>query len=87
MNADEEKLLEVPDVGPIVAENLLTFFNQQHNIEVVEQLLAVGIHWPKIEKKSIGEQPLAGKTFVVTGTLETMGRNDAKAALQELLWL
>ena len=84
MNADEEKLLEIPDVGPIVAENLLTFFNQEHNIEVVEQLLAVGIHWPKMEKKSISEQPLAGKTFVVTGTLETMGRNDAKAALQEL---
>lgn len=84
MNADEEKLLEVPDVGPIVAENLTTFFKQTHNIEVVNQLLEVGIKWPKIEKKSADEQPLAGKSFVVTGTLETMGRNDAKAALQEL---
>ena len=84
MHADEEKLLSVPDVGPIVAENLLTFFKQTHNIEVVEQLLAVGINWPKIKKKSVDEQPLEGKTFVVTGTLETMGRNDAKVALQEL---
>ena len=84
INAEEQKLLEVPDVGPIVAENLLAFFKQKHNIEVVEQLRAVGISWPKIEKKSMNEQPLVGKTFVVTGTLETMGRNDAKSALQEL---
>ena len=84
MNADEEKLLAVADVGPIVAENLMTFFKQTHNIEVVEQLISVGINWPKIKKKSVNEQPLAGKTFVVTGRLETMGRNDAKAALQEL---
>ena len=84
MSADEEKLLAVPDVGPIVAENLMTFFNQAHNIEVVEQLVSVGINWPKIEKKTSSELPLAGKTFVVTGTLETMGRNEAKAALQNL---
>ena len=84
INASEEKLLEVPDVGPIVAENLLTFFKQKHNLDVVEQLLAVGINWPNIKKKSMDEQPLVGKTFVVTGTLETMGRNDAKSALQEL---
>ena len=84
MKADENKLLDVPDVGPIVAENLLTFFKQAHNIDVVEQLISVGINWPRIEKKSQEEQPLAGKTFVVTGTLETMGRGDAKTALQNL---
>ena len=84
MNANEESLLQVPDVGPIVAENLLTFFKQEHNIEVIESLLSVGISWPKIKKKSQDEQPLSGKSFVVTGTLETMGRNDAKTALQEL---
>ena len=84
ISADEEKLLDVPDVGPIVAENLITFFKQEHNLEVIEQLKSVGIHWPTIKKKSADEQPLAGKTFVVTGTLETMGRNDAKAALIEL---
>ena len=59
-------------------------FKQAHNIEVVEQLISVGIYWPEIKKKNQSELPLAGKTFVVTGTLETMGRNDAKAALQEL---
>ena len=84
MSADEEKLLAVTDVGPIVAENIITFFKQTHNLEVVEQLISVGISWPKIKKKSVDEQPLAGKTFVVTGTLETMGRNDAKAALLDL---
>ena len=84
MNADMDKLLDVPDVGPIVAENLITFFKQQYNVEVVEELISVGINWPKIKKKSKDEQPLAGQTFVVTGTLETMGRNDAKVALQEL---
>lgn len=84
MKADEEMLLAVPDVGPIVAENVMTFFKQAHNLEVVEQLISVGINWPKIKKKSADQQPLAGKTFVVTGTLETMGRNDAKVALQEL---
>ena len=84
MSATEEKLLDVSDVGPIVAENLLTFFNQKHNIDIVEQLLAVGINWPKIKIKSVDEQPLVGKIFVVTGTLDTMGRNDAKSALQEL---
>jgi len=84
MGADEERLLAVADVGPIVAENLMTFFKQEHNREVVEQLISEGINWPKIKKKSAGDLPLAGKTFVVTGTLETMGRNDAKAALQEL---
>ena len=84
MKANIDDLLQVPDVGPIVAENLMTFFKQEHNVEVVEQLIAVEINWPKIIKKSKDEQPLAGKTFVVTGVLETMGRNDAKAALQEL---
>jgi len=84
MKADEEKLLAVADVGPIVAENLIAFFKQEHNKEVVEQLRSVGINWPKIKKKSATDQPLAGKTFVVTGTLETMGRNDAKTALLNL---
>lgn len=84
MQADEASLLAVPDVGPVVAKNIMTFFNQAHNIEVVEQLLAVGINWPKIEQKNQGKQPLTGQTFVVTGTLDTMGRNDAKVALQNL---
>lgn len=84
MQANEEQLLEVPDVGPIVAANLLTFFKQEHNLDVVKQLLNAGITWPTIKQKQASEQPLSGKTFVVTGTLESMGRNEAKTALQEL---
>jgi len=84
MHATEVQLLDVPDIGPIVAENLMTFFKQEHNIEVVNQLLEVGIHWPEIEQKTVAEQPLLGQTFVITGTLESMGRNDAKTALQNL---
>ena len=84
MTATEEELLAVPDVGPIVAENILTFFKQTHNIEVIQSLLSVGINWPEIKIKSADELPLAGKTFVITGTLETMDRNEVKAALIEL---
>ena len=83
MAADEETLLAIPDVGPVVAENIITFFKQTHNQEVIDKLLKAGIHWPAIKVKTSEEQPLLGKTFVITGTLETMGRNDAKAALLE----
>ena len=83
MSADEATLLAIPDVGPVVAENIITFFKQPHNQEVIEKLIGAGIHWPEIKAKSVEEQPLLGKTFVITGTLETMGRNDAKAALLE----
>ncbi|EJN6956958.1 NAD-dependent DNA ligase LigA [Aeromonas hydrophila] len=82
--ASVEQLLEVADVGDIVAKHVYYFLRQPHNIEVLEALLAAGIHWPTIEKKEAAEQPFAGKTFVLTGTLTTLSRNDAKAALQAL---
>lgn len=82
--ASVEQLLEVADVGDIVAKHVYYFLRQPHNIEVLEALLAAGIHWPAIEKKEASEQPFAGKTFVLTGTLTTLSRNDAKAALQAL---
>ncbi|HAU4909132.1 TPA: NAD-dependent DNA ligase LigA, partial [Aeromonas hydrophila] len=82
--ASVEQLLEVADVGDIVAKHVYYFLRQPHNIEVLEALLAAGIHWPAIEKKEAAEQPFAGKTFVLTGTLTTLSRNDAKAALQAL---
>ncbi len=84
MQASEDALLQVPDVGPVVANNIITFFKQPHNREVIEQLLAEGICWPDIVRKQQHELPLAGKVFVVTGTLQGMSRNEAKAALQEL---
>ena len=82
MDASVEQLLEVHDVGPIVALALRTFFDEPHNREVVEQLRACGIHWPEQEPAARAPQALAGKTFVLTGTLPTLGRDDAKALLE-----
>lgn len=82
--ASVEQLLEVADVGDIVAKHVYYFLRQPHNIEVLDALLAAGIHWPAIEKKETSDQPFAGKTFVLTGTLTALSRNDAKAALQAL---
>ena len=82
--ADIETLQQVPDVGPVVAANVYHFFRQPHNIEVIEALIKAGVHWQDIEVTESGEQPLAGMTFVLTGTLSTLKRNDAKAALQAL---
>jgi DNA ligase (NAD+) len=70
MTANVEELLQVKDVGPIVAQSIRTFFDQPHNVEVVEQLRAAGIHWP-VQEAALGPQPLAGKTLVLTGTLPT----------------
>jgi DNA ligase (NAD+) len=82
MDASEEALLEVNDVGPIVAKSLRTFFDQPHNREVVEQLRACGVYWPENEPTSAGPKPLAGKTFVITGTLPTLGRDAAKDLIE-----
>jgi DNA ligase (NAD+) len=83
MAADAARLLEVRDVGPIVAESLAQFFAEPHNVEVIEQLRAAGVHWqegPGIETAPPGK--LAGKTIVLTGTLPTLSRDDAKALLE-----
>ncbi len=80
--ATVEQLLEVPDVGPIVAESIHTFFQQPHNREVVEQLRACGVTWEEGEPAAQAPKPLAGKTFVITGTLPTLGRDDAKDMLE-----
>jgi DNA ligase (NAD+) len=82
MDASEEALLEVNDVGPIVAQSLRTFFDQPHNREVVEQLRACGVRWTEGESTSTGHKPLAGKTFVVTGTLPTLGRDAVKDLIE-----
>ncbi|MFP3874671.1 MAG: NAD-dependent DNA ligase LigA [Thiohalophilus sp.] len=84
MQADKAALMAVPDIGPIVAESILTFFKQQHNQEVIDKLIQAGVTWEDIEVKPAEELPLNGKTFVLTGTLEEMSRDEAKAALQAL---
>ena len=82
MDASVEQLLEVRDVGPVVAESIHTFFAQPHNREVVEQLRACGVHWEEGAPAEKAPQILAGKTVVLTGTLPTMGRDEAKELLE-----
>ncbi len=82
MDASVEQLLEVGDVGPIVAQSVRTFFDQPHNREVVQQLRACGIHWEEGAPAEVVPRPLAGKTFVITGTLPTMGRDEARELIE-----
>ena len=82
MDATEAELLEVNDVGPVVAQSLRTFFDQPHNREVVEQLRACGLTWKEGEPAPRIALPLAGKTFVITGTLPTLSRDEAKDKLE-----
>lgn len=82
MDASVDALLQVNDVGPVVAQSIRTFFDQAHNREVVEQLRAAGVHWPEGEGAQNTPQPLLGKTFVLTGTFPTLSRDEAKALLE-----
>ncbi len=82
MDASVDALLQVNDVGPVVAQSIRTFFDQAHNREVVEQLRAAGVHWPEGEGAQNTPQPLLGKTFVLTGTFPSLSRDEAKALLE-----
>lgn len=83
MEADEEALQSVPDVGPVVAQSISHFFSQPHNREVIDRLVGAGVHWPPVEVTR-AETPLEGNTYVITGTLESMTRDEARQALQAL---
>jgi len=80
--ATQEALEAIPDIGPVVAGHIVKFFKQKHNRDVISKLLDAGITWPPQEVAAA--QPLQGKTYVLTGTLSSMTRNDAKARLQAL---
>ncbi|MEO8806152.1 MAG: NAD-dependent DNA ligase LigA [Burkholderiaceae bacterium] len=83
MTASLEQLLEVNDVGPVVAQSIRTFFEQPHNREVVEQLRAAGVGWDENDGTAdTTPKPLAGQTFVLTGTLPTLSRDDAKDRIE-----
>ena len=83
MNASLEQLQAVPDIGPIVALSLRTFFDQLHNREVVEQLRACGVRWDEsAPADATAPKPLTGKTFVLTGTLPSISREDAKERIE-----
>lgn len=79
-----EQLQQVPDVGDVVANRILAFWQEQHNLDVVNDLIAQGVHWDDVEVKEVNENPFKDKTIVLTGTLSQMGRNEAKALLQQL---
>jgi len=84
MDATLDQLLQVSDVGPTVAQSIRTFFDQAHNREVVEQLKACGVHWKEGVAIAGASLPLMGQIFVLTGTLQTMGRDEAQAKLEML---
>lgn len=82
--ADLESLRQVRDVGPVVAQSMADFLAQAHNREVIEQLRAAGVQWTEHAVALPGEQPLLGKTFVLTGTLSSITREAAKEKLELL---
>jgi DNA ligase (NAD+) len=84
MAADSEALQEVPDVGPVVARYLFNFFQAPHNLEVIRELQQFGVHWQDQAVDSVVALPLKGRIFVLTGSLEAMSRDQAKARLQDL---
>lgn len=84
MDASEAQFLEVPDVGPIVALSLRQFFAESHNREVVEQLRACGITWEEGSPAAKPSLPWSGQTFVITGSLPSMSREDAKEMIERL---
>lgn len=80
--ADAEALQGVPDIGPVVAESIVAFFAEAHNREVIDGLRQAGISWPEGAPAESGEQLLSGKTLVLTGTLPTLKRDEAKALIE-----
>ena len=83
-NADLDALQQVPDIGEVVANRILAFWHEPHNVAVVNDLIAQGVHWETVETKEVTENRFKGKTVVLTGTLTQMGRNEAKALLQDM---
>jgi DNA ligase (NAD+) len=85
MSASDSDLLDVTDVGPIVASRIRAFFDEEHNRDVIQRLQESGVHWTETEPAATASDgPLIGKTFVLTGTLSTMTRDEAKDRIQQL---
>lgn len=82
MHSDEETLQKISNIGPVSATHIATFFRQQHNIELIEKLIGLGIEWKKNDP--VYSKKLSGKTFVFTGSLEEMSREDAKSKVYQL---
>ena len=82
LRADETELQQAPDVGPIVAQSIGRFFGEPHNREIIDQMRAAGVHWPETEMPLTGKLPLSAKTFVLTGTLPNLTREEAKERIE-----
>jgi DNA ligase (NAD+) len=84
MAAGEGVLQQVPDVGPVVAQSVAQFFAEPHNREVIAQLVAAGVHWEEGAGSPISTSPISGKIFVLTGTLPSLTRDEAKERIEAL---
>ncbi|MEI2782707.1 MAG: NAD-dependent DNA ligase LigA [Candidatus Competibacter sp.] len=84
MVADEERLRQVPDIGPVVAAAVRAFFQEPHNRDIIARLRAAGVRWPETAARPANDRRLAGKTVVLTGTLESLSRDRATASLRAL---
>ena len=82
LGASEQDLLQVNDVGPVLAEAIVDFIREPHNREVIQQLRDAGVHWPEGAPQGAPAGALAGRIFVLTGTLPTLARDDAKALIE-----
>jgi DNA ligase (NAD+) len=84
MAADAGQLLEVDDIGPVVAKHIVNFFRNPDNLSIIQALREAGVQWPDIDQSAQASQPLKGQTWVLTGGMETLSRAEAKDRLQEL---
>ena len=84
MVADEERLRQVPDIGPVVGAAVRAFFQEPHNRDIIARLRAAGVRWPETAARPANDRRLAGKTVVLTGTLESLSRDRATASLRAL---
>lgn len=82
--ASAETFIEVEDIGEVVAQHLVSFFQETHNTDIIDDLLSLGIHWPTVIMENRDNLPLDGQICVITGTLASMGRDEAKQKLQAL---
>lgn len=84
IQANEEEFKKISDIGPVAALYLVTFFRQKHNVELIKQLQKLGVRWQEDKPHKLEHQPLFGKAFAITGTLNTMTRDEAIEKLQLL---
>ena len=82
LEASEDELLQVRDVGPVLAQGIRGFFSELHNREIIAQLRAAGVQWPEHAPRRAATGKLAGQSFVITGSLPTLSRDEAKELIE-----